>query len=326
MKIKNKNIFMTGGRGFIGTNLCKELISDNRITLYDNCRRDALRFFGFENHENLAIVKGDVLDSEALGSAAKGHDLFIHMAAIAGVSSYHEHPLRTMEVNFLGTYNALNAAKKSSSVELFLNMSTSEVFGPDALNVSESDNTSQGPVGEFRWTYSTSKIAAEHLCFAFMKEKNLPVVSLRPFNIYGPGQVGEGAIQTIISSILKGDEVFVTGDGTQTRSWCYVSDMVDAILLAVQKKEAIGNSFNIGNPSTHTSMIGLAKRIMKLMGANSEMKFRKHIGADVLHRNPDISKAEKLLSFKPKVGLDEGILKSVEWYKEADLDDKADDS
>jgi nucleoside-diphosphate-sugar epimerase len=315
MDITNKRIFMTGGRGFIASNIIKELLKDNEITIYDNGRRDALKYFSVDKEDNIKIIQGDVLDLNNLKKAMKDHDIVLHLAAVAGVSSYYRHPFRTMEVNFVGTYNALFAAKENN-IELFVNFSTSEVYGANAVDVSESDCTGQGPVGEFRWTYSTSKLAAEHLCFAYSEEKGLQVVSIRPFNIYGPGQVGEGAIQAIVSDALEGKDVTVTGDGMQTRSWCYISDMVHAVKLILTNEGAIGNVFNIGNPDTRITMLALAKKIIKLLDSESKIVMKEHIGADVMHRNLSIDKAKKILKYEPKVELDEGILSAAKWYKE----------
>lgn len=315
--IKNKKIFITGGRGFIGTNLCLELSKHNEITVLDNNLRDAMTFFDVD--KNIKVVKGNILDYNSLKDSVKGHDTIIHLAAIAGVSSYHYHPFSTMEVNFLGTYNVLKAAKENKNTEFLLNFSTSEVFGPHAINVSEKDNTSQGPIGEFRWTYSVSKLAAEHACFSFSKEYGLNVSSVRPFNIYGPGQVGEGAIQSMISNALQDKDIIITGDGLQTRSWCYISDMITAVKLILSNKQAVNNVFNIGNPSTKITINDLAKKIIELTNSKSKIVYQKHIGADVIHRNLSLEKAKTILGFEPKVGLDEGILKSAEWYKKVNV-------
>lgn len=316
MEISNQKIFITGGTGFIGSNICRELLTHNKITIFDNGRRNALSFFKLESHPNLKVVKGDVLDFDSLASAMRGSNIIIHLAAIAGVNSYFNNPFKTMEVNFIGTYNVLKASKQNLSTTVMINFSTSEVYGPKALDVGEDTNTMQCPIGDLRWTYSTSKLAAEHLCFAFAKENGLPVTSIRPFNIYGPGQVGEGAIQTMILRALKNEDIEITGDGKQTRSWCYVTDATDAVKLVVKKEEAVGKVFNVGNPSTLISILDLAKHIIKHTSSNSKIIFKEYKGQDVLQRNPNIDKAKKILGFKPKIGLDEGISKSANWYKE----------
>jgi len=314
--IKGKKIFITGATGFIGSNLCKRLIEDNEIVAYDNGRRDALKFTGLIGHKNLKVVKGDILDEEMLRKSIEGCNIVIHLAAMAGVHSYFEQPVKTMEVNAIGTYNVLKAAQSLKGLELFINFATSEMYGVNASNVKETDETKQGPAGDFRFTYSVSKLAAEHICFAFAKQFGIPMISLRPFNIYGPGQVGEGAIQIFARKAIKDEDLIVTGDGSTTRAWCYIDDMVDAIILCIEKRDtAKGNLFNIGNPDTVVTTLELAKKIVSISSSKSKIKFEPHHGTDIKDRSPVISKAKEILGYSPKVGLDEGIKMSIEWYK-----------
>ena len=313
--IRNKKIFITGGAGFIGSNLCKRLIDSNKIVIYDNCRRDALKYTGLTGHKNLTIIQGDILDKEKVAQAMGDAEIVIHLAAMAGVSSYYEEPIKTMEVNMLGTYNVLEAAAKNKNLNLLVNFSTSEVYGPFVYGAKEDNPTAQGALPVSRWTYSVSKLAAEHLCFAYRSKHKLPVISIRPFNIYGPGQVGEGAIQIFVPQALKGGDVTVTGDGTHIRAWCYIDDLVDGVLLAIENKKAIGEVFNIGNPSGTITIIDLVKMIIRLCNSKSKIRWIAHQGQDVQLRVPDISKAKNILGFEPKIGLEEGLKRSIEWYK-----------
>ena len=316
--IKNKKIFITGGAGFIGSHLCQALLAENEITIYDSYRRNALKFLNLENHTNIRLINNDILNYDSLRSAIKSHDIVIHLAAIAGVSSYYESPLRTMEVNLLGTYYTLKASLENH-IELFLNCSTSEVYGPFIFDADENGLTQQGPATVPRWSYSVSKLAAEHFSFAFNKESGIPIVSVRPFNIYGPGQIGEGAIQLFCRNVIKNEDLTVLWDGTQIRSWCFISDFVDAMLCCLSNEKALGQIFNIGNPAATVSILDLAKKIKEISHSDSEIKFKENKFTDVRLRIPSIEKAKKILGFKPCVDLEHGLKKTFDWYKEVQL-------
>jgi UDP-glucose 4-epimerase len=205
--IKNKVIFITGGAGFIANTLISRLISDNKIVVYDNYHRDTLSGSAYSNHKNLSIVKGDVLDLDLLVKSMAGADIVIHAAGIAGIDTVIKNPVRTMQVNMIGTANALEAAKLNQIKDRFIDFSTSEVFGSMAFKSSEDDSTVAGSAGEARWTYAVSKLAGEHLAHAYHKQHQLPIVTVRPFNVYGPGQTGEGAIQIFIKKALTNETI-----------------------------------------------------------------------------------------------------------------------
>ena len=159
--------------------------------------------------------------------AAAGATHFVHCAAIAGVDTVLASPVRTMRVNVIGTYNALEAALATlPSLERFVDFSTSEVFGTHALNVEEGQVSTIGSVGEARWTYAVSKLAGEHMAHAYHDELGLPTVTVHPFNIFGPGQIGGGAIRAFIEAALADRDLTIHGDGSQIRAWTYVTDMV----------------------------------------------------------------------------------------------------
>jgi len=317
MQISDKKIFITGGSGFIGSWLCSRLIKDNKIIIYDNETRDALKFSDLRQHKNLTYIKGDILNKGLLKKSIPDKvDIIFHLAAIAGVSSYYKIPLRTMEVNILGTYNLLEAVK-DKDLELFLDFSTSEVYGKIARHVKERDNTSQGDTSDMRWTYSISKLAAEKLCHCYHAEYDIPVVSIRPFNIYGPRQVGEGAVQIFISSALKNEDIYVDGSGSQVRAWCYIEDFIEGTMKCVEKRgSAVGNIFNIGNPGAAVSVSELAEKVIQLSGSSSRLVFRKQSRTDIEYRIPDISKAKEILGFSPKVDLIKGLERTIKWYRE----------
>ena len=256
--IENKTIFITGGAGFIANTIISRLVEKNKIVVYDNFHRDTLSASPYANHPNIKIIKGDVLDLEALTAAMKGSDIVIHAAGIAGIDTVIKDPVKTMRVNMIGTANALEAAHLNNITDRFIDFSTSEIFGSYAFKSTEADNTVSGSAGEARWTYAVSKLAGEHLAHAYFKKHNLPTVTVRPFNVYGPGQTGEGAIQIFIKKALKNEDIIINGDGNQIRAWCYVDDFVDCIMLALVDKKAIGESFNIGNARAVTTILGLA--------------------------------------------------------------------
>ena len=312
--IKNKTIFITGGAGFIGTVLAERLIADNRITIYDSFVRDALSRSTVAGHENLTVVKGDVLDCESLKKAMAEADIVVHAAAVAGIDATIRNPVETMRVNMLGTANALAATLENGKAERFLDFSTSEVFGSRAYNVDESCATMTGAVGEARWTYAVSKLAGEHLANAYYRHYGLPAVTVRPFNVYGPGQVGEGAIHIFIRKALKNDDIHIFGDGSQIRAWCYVDDMVEGLLRALSMPQAVGESFNIGNARAVTTIYGLAQTVCRILGSKSKIIFNPPLSADIELRVPNLDKARDLLGYEAAVDLDEGIARTAEWY------------
>ncbi len=308
---------LTGGAGFIGTTLTRRLIDENEIVVLDNLHRDALAGTDLSGHPNLAFVQGDVLDADAVRDTIRGATHVVHLAAIAGVDTVLESPVRTMRVNLIGTYNVLEATHATiHTVERLVDFSTSEVFGRHAYKVEEIHETAQGSVGEARWTYAVSKLAGEHLAHAYYHEFGLPTCSLRPFNVYGPGQIGGGAIRAFIETVLAGEDLIIHGDGSQIRAWCYVDDLVDALLLVLERPEAVGEVFNVGNQRSVVTIFDLASRIRRLMGADVEIKFRPLHYTDVEMRIPNVDKARALLAWEPKVDLDEGLARTIAWYRE----------
>jgi UDP-glucose 4-epimerase len=222
-----------------------------------------------------------------------------------------------MRVNVIGTYNALEAALATQpSLERFVDFSTSEVFGTHALNVEEGQVSTIGSVGEARWTYAVSKLAGEHMAHAYHDELGLPTVTVHPFNIYGPGQIGGGAIRAFIEAALAGKSLTIHGDGAQIRAWCYVDDMVEGTLLCLERPEAVGQAFNIGNPRSTVTIYDLAQRVKRLADAAGEIVFQPLHYADVELRIPNVQKARELLGFEAQVDLDEGLRRTIEWYRE----------
>lgn len=314
--ITNKRILITGGAGFIANALIKNLITENSIVAFDNFHRDTLTGSGFAEHDNLTIVKGDVLDFDALTAAMRGAEIVIHAAAIAGIDTVIKDPVKTMRVNMIGTANALEAARANGVKDRFIDFSTSEVFGSMAFQSTEESETVAGSAGEARWVYAVSKLAGEHLTHSYHRQYGLPTVTIRPFNVYGPGQTGEGAISGMIQKALRDETIFMNGDGNQIRAWCYVDDFVDCLMRCLEYPVAIGESYNIGNARAVITILGLAQTICRVLGSKSKIEFRPPLSADIAIRIPSVSKTETDLGFKAKVDLEEGILETAKYFKQ----------
>ena len=315
LKIENKQIFITGGAGFIGSKLVGRLIETNKIVIYDNFRRNSLKQNSFATHSNLTVINGDILDYPILHRAITGSQIVVHCAAVAGIDTVIKHPTETMRSNMVGTAKVIEAAATLRDLERFVNFSTSEVFGREAFRSEETDTTIIGAVGEARWTYAVSKLAAEHLTKAYHQEYNMPTVSVRPFNVYGPGQVGEGAMTTFIRRAIDSEDLLIHGDGNQIRAWCYIEDFVDGLLTAIAHPAAVGESFNIGNARAVITVYGLAQTILRVVGGDSEIRFVTRTGPDVELRVPGVEKARRLIGFEAKTDLEAGIKLTADYYR-----------
>lgn len=313
--IEGKKIFITGGAGFIANTLIKQYVDSNEIVVYDNFHRDTLSGSEVANHKNITVIKGDVLDYDLLRESMQGADIVVHAAGIAGIDTVIRNPVRTMEVNMIGTANTLKAAHVNKVSGRVIDFSTSEVFGSMAFRSSEGDQTVAGSAGEARWVYAVSKLAGEHLAHAYYKQYNLPVVTVRPFNVYGPGQTGEGAIQIFIKRALKNEDIKIDGDGNQIRAWCFVDDFVDCLIRCIEDPKAIGESFNLGNARAVITILGLAQTVCRVLKSESQIVFEPPLSADIAIRIPSVEKTKEVLGFKAKVDLEEGILKTAEWMK-----------
>ncbi len=314
--LQGKRIFVTGGAGFIATTLAQRLVAENEVIAVDNLHRDALSATDLAAHPNFTLHQVDVLDAEAMVELARGATHVVHCAAIAGVHTVLESPVRTMRVNMIGTYNVLEAALATTdTLERLIDFSTSEVFGTHAYNVHEGQVSTIGSVGEARWTYAVSKLAGEHMSHAYHDEFGLPTVTVRPFNVYGPGQIGGGAIRAFIEAALGGEDLIVRGDGSQIRAWCFVDDMVEAVLLSLERPEAVGQSFNVGNPRSAVTIFDLAQRVKRLTGCPGEIRFAPLDYVDVELRIPNVGKARELLGFDAQVELDDGLERTIAWYR-----------
>ncbi len=316
--IKGKTIFITGGAGFIGSAIAERLVEDNQIIIFDNFRRNSLQDKPLlASHPNVELIRGDVRDRAALAAAIGNANVVIHAAAVAGVDSVLRDPVMTMEVNVIGTYNVYTTCLEAGkSLERVIDFSTSEVFGAYAYKVTEENLKPALTVGEARWSYAISKLTGEFFANSFYIKYGLPICCVRPFNIFGPGQVGEGAIHHFVVNAIQNKDLTIHSDGSQIRAWCYIDDILDALMEIMQNSRASGNAFNIGNPKSTLTIYHLAREIIRLSGSKSQLVFKEMTSPDVEVRIPDIKKAREILRFEPKVELEDGLLRTIEWYRE----------
>jgi nucleoside-diphosphate-sugar epimerase len=316
VSLQGKRILITGGAGFIGTTLARRLVADNDVIAVDNMHRDTLSSTDLGDEPRFTFHNADILDADAMRELAQGATHIVHCAAIAGVDTVLASPVRTMRVNMIGTFNVLEAALGTmDTLERIVEFSTSEVFGTHAINAQEGNVSTIGSVGEARWTYAVSKLAGEHMSHAYHDELGLPTVTVRPFNVYGPGQTGGGAIRAFIESALAGRDLTIHGDGSQIRAWCFVDDMVQGVLLCLEREQAVGNAFNIGNPRSTVTVYDLAQRIKRISGCEGDIVFQPLHYQDVEIRTVNVQKARELLGFEPQVELDDGLQRTIAWYR-----------
>jgi UDP-glucose 4-epimerase len=315
---------ITGGAGFIGSHLADQLLSEgHRVFVLDNLSTGSIA--------NIAHLKGNprfhytidtVTNEPVLAELIDQCDIVFHLAAAVGVKLIVEAPVRTIETNVHGTEVVLKHANKKK--KLVLVASTSEVYGKStSVPFREEDDLVLGPTKKHRWAYACSKAIDEFLALAYWKEKKLPVVIARLFNTVGPRQTGQYGmvIPTFVRQALAGQPITVFGDGTQTRSFTYVGDVVCALAGLVKEPSAVGQVFNIGD-TEEISIRDLAERVKKLTASNSPIVTVPYDQAyeagfeDMPRRVPDIGKIRALIGYEPKVHLDEILTKVIEYFRE----------
>ena len=315
--MEGNRILITGGAGFIGSHLIEKLCGKNVILCFDSVYRGSniqiLREKrGPSFDETVKFVKGDIRDNELLVKVLNDFqpDYIFHLASVAGVQTVIRNPLMTLDVNVIGSYNLLRSISQYAPKKLIFT-STSEVYGPITFQNKEEDYTTQGSPYDPRWSYATSKLFVEHMCVSFEREYDIPVAIGRLFNIYGPRQIGEGAVHNFITKCLKKEPIEIHGDGSQIRAWCYVEDCIRGILLMCEKGRGI---YNIGNPKEALTTFSLALKIKEKTKSQIPVLFSgEQVYTDVKLRVPSIEKIRKL-GYEPQVNLDQGLEKTIDWY------------
>jgi len=310
MAKKPKRALVTGGAGFIGSHLCDALLAAGQeVICLDNLATGA--------HANIEQAQENPSFSFEDRDVTEPFDFEVdavyHLASPASPLDYYAMPVKTMLANSLGTRNCLELANKLG-VRMLL-ASTSEVYGdPEVTPQSEGYFGHVNPVG-LRSCYDEGKRFAEALCKAYEREHGTDIVIVRIFNTYGTRmRPGDGrVIPNFVSQALAGEPFTIYGDGSQTRSFCHVSDMVKALVLAVQTTEAGGEVINVGNPD-EMRIIDLAARLREKTGTSSPLVFEPLPEDDPLQRKPDITRAMKVLGWAPEVSLDEGLLDTISWF------------
>lgn len=315
--IKNCKILITGGLGFIGSHLISSLYKENKVYVLDKAdsRESSLNLMGLSSHNNITIIKADLYNTLAeLNELPDNFEYIVHAAGILGVKNVIDNPYETIIANGLGAINIAEFCRKQKNLKKVLFFSTSEVYGVEA-NQSGEDSPLILPSDGVRWCYATSKFYGEYIFRSAHKKFGLPFSIVRPFNIYGPFRTGSNAVSSIINNSLKNNVINITGDGLQTRCWCYISDFIAGITEILIQPNAVGQVFNIGNDNEAITIIDLAKKIVKLTGSISEINVGSEHIEDVNNRKPNIEKAKNLLQYNPVVTLDEGLNNTVNWFK-----------
>jgi nucleoside-diphosphate-sugar epimerase len=316
-----KKILITGGAGFIGSHLTERLVeAGHYVTIFDNLHRNAIKYSSVINHASVNFVQGDILDSSSLRNTMQGAEMVIHLAAIAGVSNYYNFPAKTLKVNLIGTYNVIESMRELG-INSIIDMSTSETYGVEAVEVDETSYHSIGPADDKRWCYAGSKIGGEQLIFRYAEEYGWNATIIRPFNIYGPRQIGEGAISNFCKNILEKKNLRIEGSGMAIRSWCYISDFVDALMSIINNQHKGPEAFNVGNPWSIASTISLGEEVIraaknfKNFEVKSEIDFVKMDFTEIKVRYPKVDKLMNMYDWKPKINLPEGVYNTLDWFK-----------
>lgn len=304
-------VLVTGGAGFIGSHLCQKLIElSHDVICLDNL------LTGSKNNiaKLLENPKFRFVDGDAEKHEVEKVDFIFHMASPASPRDYQRHAIETMTVNSIGTLNMLKTALKFNSG--FLLASTSEIYGDPKVHPQKEDYWGNvNPIGP-RSCYDEAKRFAESLVKTFISQKGVNARIVRIFNTYGPRmQKDDGrVVSNFINQALKNEPLTVYGKGEQTRSFCYVTDLVEGLISAAFTKDTKDGVYNLGNPDER-KIIDIARLVIKLTSSKSEIIFNPLPQDDPAMRCPDISKAKSLLKWEPKISLEVGLLKTIEYYK-----------
>jgi UDP-glucuronate decarboxylase len=298
---------ISGGAGFLGSHLIEHL-RDHEIVVVDDFSTAKY----FELYSNVKLIKEKI---ENFNTNEK-FDYVIHLAARPSPEDYTKYPVETMLSNSLGTYRTLEIARKSDAIYMYT--SSSEVYGNAEIIPTPEDYWGKvNPIG-IRSCYDESKRFSEALIMSYYREYGLDVRIQRPFNVYGPRLREDGSYGRVVSRFiyqaLKGEDITIYGDGKQTRAFLYVEDWVEATLKMLFTKGLKGEVINIGSDK-ETRIIDLANMIITLTGSKSKIRYLPPRPDDPPRRAADISKAKRLLNWEPKISLEEGLKKTIEWFK-----------
>ncbi|MGH2389400.1 MAG: NAD-dependent epimerase/dehydratase family protein [Chloroflexota bacterium] len=316
-------VLITGGAGFIGAHLADALLAAGQtVRVLDNFSTG--KRANLPMHPRLTVLEGTVTDPALTAHAVSGCDTVYHLAAAIGVRYVMNDALSGIAVNVRGTEEVLAAAAHQGARVVLA--SSSEVYGKgrsgsDWVPFREDADSVIGPTNVTRWWYALAKALDEHLGFAYHRQRGLAVSAVRYFNIYGPrcDPGGYGVLARFVSQAVRGEPITVFGDGEQTRSFTYVDDAVRATLLAGERMEAVGESFNVGS-AAEMSVNEAAALVLRLTKSGSAIHHLSHaevFGAnfeDTRRRVPDVAKAERLLGFKARVDIIEGVRRTAEWW------------
>jgi UDP-glucose 4-epimerase len=303
---------ITGGAGFIGSHLAEALLAaGHQVFVIDNLSTGSIQNIEpLKAHAAFKYVVGDITNEPLLAELVDDCDVVFHLAAAVGVKLIVEEPVRTIETNVHGTEVVLKHANKKKKLVIFA--STSEVYGKSTdVPFHEDADLVLGPTPKHRWAYACSKAIDEFLALAYWKERKLPVVIVRFFNTVGPRQTGRYGmvIPNFVRQALAGQPITVHGDGSQTRSFCHVRDVVGALLRLMDEPRAVGEVFNVGN-SQEISIMALAERVRALTSSGSPIVTIPYDQAyesgfeDMPRRVPDLSKIHALVGYEPRTDLD----------------------
>jgi len=315
---------ITGGAGFIGSHLAERLLElGHEVYVIDNLWTGNLKNLGkIQNNRKFHLVVDTILNESIMNELIFKVDHIYHLAAAVGVRNIMDHPVETLDINVKGTEAVLRLANRFKKKTFIA--STSEIYGKHLdHSLSEDDNRVMGTVKKRRWAYACSKTLDEFQALAYYDEKKLPVVVGRLFNTVGPRQTGQYGmvLPTFVQSALMGKPITVFGDGTQTRSFTHVKDVVNALTKVMEEPRAEGDIFNIGNDHEVT-INDLAEKVKEMTGSQSEIEhlsYEKAYGPgfeDMERRCPNISKINGLIGFNPEYGLDKIIQDVIDYFKE----------
>jgi UDP-glucose 4-epimerase len=314
---------ITGGAGFIGSKLTNYLLSQNQqVLILDNFSGiDVKNQTQLIKGNNLSIVKGSILDHELVTKLMEDATHCYHLAAALGVEKINNDPIKSLEINLKGSQIVLNAAANVGARTLLA--SSSEIYGKNPnMPLKEDSDRVLGSPEIARWSYSEAKAMDELHAFELYKHKSFPVSIARFFNTVGPRQSGSYGmvLPRFVKAAISNQPLTVYGDGTQSRTFCSVTDVVDALVLLMDSKESNGQAFNIGSTNEIT-ITELAQKVIKLTNSTSEIIYKKHSEVFGDHfeepqrRVPDISKIKKVVGWQPKQSLDEVIIEIAEYLK-----------